>query len=109
MNYRVNDIAAAEVRDIVAHYSHKSRGLSIGFVEELSRVLTLLSGNPYIGQATDETYRHLSLQRFPYFVIYQFEAPLNQISVVSVCHQRRHPDHWRNGVHEETAIYERVA
>jgi plasmid stabilization system protein ParE len=109
MNYRLNDIAAAEVRDIVKHYSQQSRGLSIGFIEELARVLTVLAANPYIGQVMGEQYRHLPLQRFPYFVIYQVEASVNRVFVISVCHQRRHPDHWRNGVQEEAAVYQLAA
>jgi toxin ParE1/3/4 len=109
MNYRLNDFAAAEVRDIVKHYSQKSRGLSIGFIEELARVLTLLAANPYIGEAIGEQYRHLSLQRLPYFVIYQVAAPVKRISVISVCHHRRHPDHWRSGIHEQPAVYRLAA
>lgn len=105
MKYRLNDFAAAEVRDIVNHYSRRSRGVAVGFVEDLGMALTLLVGNPFIGQAISDDYRHLPLNRFPYYVIYQVKAEAKRISVVSVCHQRRHPDHWRDRVQEESATY----
>jgi toxin ParE1/3/4 len=109
MKYRLSDFAATEVEVVVEYYSHRSRGLVIGFIEELTRVLTILVVNPYIGQATGDHYRHFPLKRFPYHVIYQIEAELNRVSIVSVSHQRRAPDYWRDGIQEEPAIYRLAA
>lgn len=109
MNYRLSDFAAEETAAVVDYYSHVSLGTVIGFIEELARVLNLLAANPYIGQTIGDHYRHHPLKQFPYFVIYEVEAETKQISVVSVCHQRRRPDHWRAGVQEESAIYQLAA
>lgn len=44
---------------------------------------------------------------YPFFLIY--EICHGAVYVVSVSHQRRFPDRWRNSIQEEPAVYRLAA
>jgi len=107
VNYRLSESAVEDLQSAIDHYRPISRGLAAGLIEEVARCLKLLSSNPYVGRSISEHFRRMPLNRYPYFVIYQVDA--EQIFVLSVYHQRRHPELWRNRIQEEPAIYQLAA
>jgi len=103
VTYQLSDSAVADVQAVIDHYRAASRGIAIGFIEDVARCLRLLSRNPYVGSSIGQSFRRMPLNRYPYFLIYQVAN--NQVYVVSVYHQRRHPERWRNRVQETAAVY----
>ena len=109
VNYRFSDFAIDDLHEATDHYGKISRGLEVGFIEEVASSLQLLVTNPYLGEAIGPCYRHLPLKRYPYFLIYKVDTAEDLISIVSVFHQRQVPGKWRDRVQEEPAIYQLAA
>ena len=43
-----------------------------------------------------EEYRRVHLKKFPYKIIYAFEA--RTVYVIAIAHDKRHPDYWKDRV-----------
>ena len=107
MNYRLSDAAVDDLQAAVDHYGSISRGLAISLIEDVARCLKLISNNPYVGRTIGERFRRIPLNHYPFFLIYQVES--EHVFVVSVYHQKRHPEYWRDRIQEEAAIYRLAA
>ena len=107
MNYQLSDFAADELQEVAKYYLGISRSLAGSFVEEVARCLALLVAHPYMGQSIDERFRHLPLKTYPFFLIY--EICHGSVYVISVSHQHRFPERWRNSIQEEPAVYRLAA
>lgn len=105
MKYRFTDLAAAEVRTITRFYTRERRALGVSFVEALYQTTFLVAENPGLGGLLGEGYRRLMLQRFPYSMVYIVDPESDTIRIVSVSHQRRRPDRWKDRVEEFAPQY----
>jgi plasmid stabilization system protein ParE len=102
--------AQRDIDRAVAFYARERPGLSAEFIEEVERVLAVLSTNPWLGQRLDDTYRRVLLRKFPYSLMYRLQAENNKnekklIRISAVCHQRRRPGFWHDRVEESGALY----
>jgi hypothetical protein len=75
------------------------------FVGSLDNALQLLLANPRFGRRIDSSFRNFVLRRFPFNVVYRYDAVHGLLRISSVHHQRRRPGYWRNGVEESVSIY----
>ena len=62
------------------------------FVDALEQALGLLSRFPELGQAGAGNTRTLSLQSFPYSLIYRLQVDM--VRVIAVAHHSRRPGYW---------------
>jgi toxin ParE1/3/4 len=109
MNYRFDDLAIADINAISDYYSITSRDLAANFIDELYRQIQLIRENPESGAPIGGIFRRSLLKRFPYAIIYEVEAPTQTIFIVTVGHQHRHPEYWRNRVQENSCVYRLAA
>jgi toxin ParE1/3/4 len=98
--------ASEDVQSITRFYSHLHRDLGVDFINELYRKVSQLPVNPQLAPRTFQTYRRLTLRRFPYYVIYRVDREANLIRIVAVYHQHRRAEDWRKRIEETTATYE---
>ena len=105
MKYRFTDLAAVEVRTITRFYTRERRALGVSFVEALYQTTSLVAENPGLGSPLGEGYRRLMLRRFPYSIVYIVDPESDTIRIVSVSHQRRRPDRWKDRVEESASQY----
>jgi plasmid stabilization system protein ParE len=98
-------LAQRDLDRAVAFYAGERPGLNAEFIEEVDRVLAVLSRNPWLGQRLDDTYRRVLLRTFPYSLMYRLDSKKKLIRISAVCHQRRRPGFWRDRVEESGAVY----
>jgi len=84
--------ALAEFREATAFYEDQAAGLGRGLVEEVERLLTVLSETPTLAPEFDPPYRRLLARRFPFSVIFRILD--DRCRVLAIMHQRRKPGYW---------------
>jgi plasmid stabilization system protein ParE len=97
MTWRILSPALAEIAEAADYYEGKVPGLGRDFVEELDAAICRILQFPDAWGRLAENYRHCSLRRFPYAVIYTRCSP-EEIIVVSVFHQSREPLSWKRNL-----------
>ncbi|HEX8244043.1 MAG TPA: type II toxin-antitoxin system RelE/ParE family toxin [Longimicrobium sp.] len=92
MRARFISPANDDVSEAAEHYLNTDPDAGRRFFEELDRATNLIETNPRIGRpAEHDTYR-LTLQRFPYDVVYEIHP--HEIVVIAVAHHRRERSYW---------------
>ncbi len=89
--------AEEELLDAINRYEDKQDGLGARFLSEVERASNRLEDWPHIGppwtySEVPEGVRRLSLQTFPYHLVY-VEDP--RLVIVAVAHMKRRPGYWR--------------
>jgi plasmid stabilization system protein ParE len=76
------------------YYQAQRHGLGVEMVEEFRRAVTRIVEHPAAWQALDATYRRCRLHRFPYGIVYRFDAGAGQAVIVAVMHLSQKPGGW---------------
>ena len=97
MTYRFLTPALQEVSDAAEYYDSQFPDLGIEFVEELDSAISRIVRFPSAWALLAGDFRHCSLLRFPYSVIYTVDID-DSILIVSVFHQTRQPLSWQENL-----------
>ena len=84
--------ARDEVIATAVYYEDRAVGLGADFLLEAERTEGFLAQFPAMGRQLPDTIRRVSLQRFPYHLIYRIEP--QRIFVLAIAHHRRRPGYW---------------
>jgi plasmid stabilization system protein ParE len=85
--------AIAEARAAYRWYRERSGAAAERFIEELDAAVESIALEPARWPSyVDDTRRYL-FRRFPYFLVYRYDA--DRAQVVAVAHARRRPGYWR--------------
>jgi plasmid stabilization system protein ParE len=85
-------IARDELAEIKRFYNRQQIGLGDAFQREAEAATQLILDRPLAWQIEIEPTRRFILNRFPYKMVYVVRA--DQIIMIAVMHQHRHPDYW---------------
>ncbi len=90
-NLIVTEIAELHLLETCTYYEAQLQGLSERFLSELEDAFKRIADHPhyYSFIATQNVYRDISLNKFPYTVIYQIHN--NDVIVVDVFNTHRKP------------------
>ena len=90
-NLIITEIAELHALEAAIYYEEQQIGLSERFLSELEDVYKKIAEHPqyYSYISLQEVYRDISLDKFPYVVIYQVYN--NDVIVVDVFHTNRKP------------------
>ncbi len=94
MTWRFLSPALSEISEAAEYYEGKVPGLGGDFVEEVDAAIYRILQFPNAWGKLSDNYRHCSLQRFPYAIIYTHSSA-DEILIVSIFHQSREPSSWR--------------
>ncbi len=86
--------AQEEFLQSISYYERKAPGLGAEFSSEMRTTLALLQAFPEIGKPFTDSERKLSLNRFPFALIYDYEELENHIGIYAVKHHSRRPGYW---------------
>jgi plasmid stabilization system protein ParE len=92
MNAEFHPYARAELNDGAQFYDAAAAGLGADFLNELERVVRLLTQHPEIGRGQGAGVRTFPARRFPYSVVYEVRA--DSVVILAVAHHRRAPRYW---------------
>lgn len=90
----LTEAAELDLTEAAAWYMRRSPEMARAFLLEFVRVKALVERSPRLYRELDEGVRRALFHRFPYALLY-IEEP-QRVLVLTVMHQRRHPEHWRN-------------
>lgn len=93
IGYRFLTPAEIEMTEASRFYEAATLGLGAEFLDEIQRVIQILSEHPELGRPIDHKFRQALLHRFPFSLIYSVEV--DAILIIAVAHQRRRPGYWR--------------
>ena len=93
MRFRFLVPARRDLADATAYYEDQMPGLGAQFLDEVRAAIARLRAFPLAWQPLSQRTRRCLLNRFPYGVIY--EQRKDEIVIVAVGHQHRHPDFWK--------------
>lgn len=97
MSYRFLTPALAEIRTAAEFYEKRVSGLGSDFLDELDATVDRIVHFPEAWGKLGGRYRRCNMRRFPYSVIYLIQAD-REIVIVSVFHQSREPQSWRENL-----------
>lgn len=92
MNVRFLTLAQQEIDEAVVWFDEQVDGKGMDFLNELRRVIRLVTAYPFASTEIEAGLRKRLFARFPYSLIYGLEA--RTIVVVAVAHSRRSPHYW---------------
>ena len=91
--YAFHPEADAEFEEAALFYETRMIGLGKFFATEVERTIALVREFPEAGSPMGRQLRRVLVARFPYSVVYRYDA--GSIVIVAVAHQRRRPGYWR--------------
>lgn len=94
MIYSLHPEAESDLREGAEYYRERA-GVTIAqaFLGDFKHSITLLLEHPLLGALWLHNKRRLVMKHFPYSIIYTIAA--QEIQVMAVAHQSRHPGYWR--------------
>ena len=105
MNVIKEPAAGKELIDAAAFYERQRQrpGLGDRFIDEVERVIALLTEHPELGAGVGQDVRFIVLDRFPFRLVYAVED--SAIRIIAVAHQKRRPDYWHGRVEDPRPTY----
>ena len=97
MIYKFLSPALLELEDAAHYYEEQVPGLGVDFLHETDSAIGRMIRHPEAWGFISTGYRHCSLQRFPYTIIYSIEGE-DLLLIISVFHQNRNPMSWLNNL-----------
>ena len=92
MTAAFHPLAVSELTDAAVFYEGQAQGLGGDFVDDIERLVGLLSAYPDLGHPQPGDLRTIPTRRFPYTVVYQVIG--DRPFVLAIAHQRRQPRYW---------------
>ncbi len=92
MSVRLLESAELELDEAIAYYNAQVAGLGDAFLIEALKVFDLIERYPHAWHPLGDGIRSCRLNRFPYTIVYVFEA--EEILVLAVAHMHRRPRYW---------------
>lgn len=92
MRIRFAEAAFIELNDAVAWYEQQQAGLGVRFRSDVREASIRIAGAPLLFPIELEDVRRCVMTRFPHTL--RFVVRGDEIWVVAVSHQHRHPDYW---------------
>jgi toxin ParE1/3/4 len=96
---RLSPAASLELQDAMAWYETKARDLGAELFAEVRHAFDLIAEYPAGWRSAGNGFRRITLDRFPFVLIYAEEEV--EIVVYVVAHTSRKPDYWRKRVADE--------
>ena len=93
MNYEFHPAAEAEHLESVAYYESRQPGLGTSYLAEFESAVENVCQAPHrypVERRPD--IRRITLQRFPYTILYREVGGV--VQVLAVAHHRRRPEYW---------------
>ncbi len=77
-------------------YEKEKTGLGEDFIDAFEETITKIERNPHHASLYNETYRSVTLKRFPYAIIYLVDEGKAEVYIIAISHQHRRPSLFKN-------------
>ncbi len=93
-----SQLASDDLTETLGWYKDQSDGLEKRFITEMSKILKRMEIFPKTFPIDYLQIRKALLKKFPYKILYFIDESKQEIHVIGVVHQSRHPDFWKNRI-----------
>ena len=93
MRIRFDQDARKEYLEAIVFYSNRDQKIGVGFADAIEAGIAVIVSRPTRFRELEAGIRRYRVPRFPYSILYH--AAQDEILILSVKHDRRHPDYWR--------------
>lgn len=93
MDFEIDAAAIQEIGAALRYYQERAPDLGYEFLDEIRWVFAQILLNPQAGTLVEHDIRRRLTRRFPFSVFYL--TSVDRVTILTVGHQRRNPDHWR--------------
>lgn len=91
--FSIHETAEVEINEAADFYDIESPGLGSVFIDEVQRVIEIISLFPGAAPVVRGLVRKKPLVKFPYSLVYSVRQ--DELRLLAVAHQRRRPFYWR--------------
>ncbi len=88
--------ARSEFLETIQFYAERKEGLGEEFRDAMRDALNSIAADPLRYQRVKGEIRVFRLNRFPFYIYYEFMPTINSIWIWGVIHHRRRPDFWHD-------------
>lgn len=90
--FSIHETAEAEINEAADFYDLRNSGLGIIFIDEVQRVIEMISLFPEAATLIRGRVRKMPLIKFPYSLVYSVRT--DEVRLLAVAHQKRRPFYW---------------
>ena len=100
MRYTIifSQLASEDLTEVLGWYRSQKNGLEKQFIAEISKVLKRIEIFPKSFSYDYLQIRKVLLKKFPYKILYFIDESKQELQVIAVVHQSRHPDFWKSRI-----------
>jgi len=91
-------VAETELNEAAGWYESQKPGLGVQFLDEVDRARDLIETFPTAWPKISRNIRRCRLSRFPYGLLYHYQADASEILIIAVMHLHRDPDYWKDRI-----------
>jgi len=99
MNVTTHPEALDEIEDAMDWLSRDSNWAPEQFLAEYDAHVAKIKARPDSYRKVHREFRRLNLNRFRHAIIYRLRG--NDIYIIAVMHEKRHPDYWKHRVGDD--------
>lgn len=92
----ITSIASKDIRDNAQWYNIKQKGLGKRFTKTIRNKIKFACTNPYMYAVRYKDIRAISLQKFPFLILYYIKKTYKEIVVIAVFNTNKDPNVWKN-------------
>jgi plasmid stabilization system protein ParE len=89
---------AGEMADAAKWYRELDPELARRFLDEVYEGIRKAREMPLLFRIIENPYRRVLCDTFPYRIVFEISEEMQAVHIVSVIHQMRHPDRWKEGL-----------
>jgi plasmid stabilization system protein ParE len=94
LTVRYHDLAELELRDAAKYYESEYQGLGEAFLSEIDYAVNQIREYPEAAPIILDVVRKKVIRRFPYSIMYVFDA--EGVTILAIANQHRRPFYWGN-------------
>ena len=94
MNYSFHPEAEEEFLEAIEYYENQQIGLGLDLSVEVHKTISRILSHPESWTRLSRQIRRILVHRFPYALLYHYNADSRAVYIIAVMHLHREPDFW---------------
>lgn len=95
---RIHPEVEGEILEAAKWYQAIDADLALRFTDEIYSMIDQAHRSPLLYRVIEAKYRRVLGEAFPYRLIFEVTDDLQEVYILAVMHQKRHPDAWKDRI-----------
>ena len=89
--YLLEPKAQEEYEKSINWYTQRSEKATLNFIDEVEQIIELICNKPHVNKNIYKNYYEITLEKYPFTIVYSIENEMKLIVITSIYHQKRNP------------------